>query len=144
VKAQWPEGRRYQRLGPNLFLVGGLQARGAPGMTATAQPLPSPDVSPPQHAEQLLAAAPQNGSSANGAAAVTDVGIIILSEGDPRGAVAVLEEALTLRRQLGDRARESDVIGNLGMALLHLQQPLRARELFEHELTSARSTGDRL
>jgi tetratricopeptide (TPR) repeat protein len=144
IQARWPEGRRYQRLGPNLFLVSGLQSRATPLGTAAAPALPSPEVSPRQNAEQILAAARQAGDRPKEAAALTDLGVILLSEGDCRGAITALEQALALTRQLGDRAKESDVVGNLGMALLHIQQPSRAREHFEHALAYARSTGDRL
>jgi tetratricopeptide (TPR) repeat protein len=144
IKAQWPEGRRYRRLGPSLFLVGGVPTQKAPAAAATASSLPSPDLSPRQHAEQILAAARQSGDRAKEALALTDLGVIVLSEGDPRAAIPLFEQALALTRQLGDRAQESDVIGNLGMALLHVRQPVRAREFFEYELAQARSTGDRL
>ncbi|HZW34403.1 MAG TPA: tetratricopeptide repeat protein [Isosphaeraceae bacterium] len=144
IQARWPEGGRHQRLGPNLYLVGGLQTQATSPAAAAAPPVPSPEVSPRKNAEDILAAARQAGDRPNEASALTDLGIILLSEGDPRGSITVLEQALTLTRQLGDRARENDVLGNLGLALLHIQQPSRARELFEHVLAYARSTGDRL
>jgi tetratricopeptide (TPR) repeat protein len=143
LRARWPEGRRFRKLGPNLFLVDGLSAPKAGGESAPDPPLPAPDISPRRHAEELLAAARRGGDRTREAAAMTDLGIILLSEGDPRGAIAVFEQALALNQQLGDRAWESDILGNLGLALLHIQQPLRARQHFEHELAYARSTGDR-
>jgi tetratricopeptide (TPR) repeat protein len=143
VRSRWPEARRLRRLGPRLFLVDGVMVRAASGNGAgPAVDLPAPDASPRQHAEVVLAAARQGGDRSREVTALTDLGVIILTEGDPRGAIVRLEEALTLVRQLGDPARESDIIGNLGMALLYVQQPVRARQLFEHELAHARSTGD--
>src|SRR5262249_25872053 len=141
VKLQWAQGRRYQRLGPNLFLVGGLPGQRTQS-SAAGQPLPSTEGCPRQHAEHLLTAPRHSGDRAKEAAALTDMGIIVLSEGDARGAITWLEQALALTRELGDTAKESDVIGNLGMAALTVQQPLRAREMFEHSLAHARSTGD--
>ncbi len=84
----------------------------------------------------------QGGDRSEEVSALTDLGIIILSEGDARGAIVRLEEALALVRQVGDADRESDIMGNLGMALLYVQQPVRGRQLFEYELAHARSTGD--
>jgi Tfp pilus assembly protein PilF len=143
VKLRWPESRGHERLGPKLFLVR-LPAQPKPEEPAIEPTLPAPDVTPRQHAEELVAAARDSGDRAREAAALTDLGIIVLSEGDPRGAITLLDQALALARQLGDRVKEHDILGNLGMAILHVNQPLRARELFERELSEARSTGDRL
>jgi tetratricopeptide (TPR) repeat protein len=143
VRSRWPEARRHRRLGPRLFLVDGVATRSASKNGAAPAPaLPPQDESPRQQAEQALAAARQGGDRAREVTALTDLGIIILSEGKPQDAIGKFEEALHLARQLGDAARESDIMGNLGMALLHVQQPARARPLFEHELAHARATGD--
>ena len=147
VRSRWPEARRHRRLGPRLFLVDGVAARagavnGAAAVSAPAPESPTQDETPRQQAEQVLAAARQGGDRAREVTALTDLGIVILSEGNARGAIAVFEEALTLARQLGDVDRESDIMGNLGMALLYVQQPVRARQLFEHDLAHARATGD--
>ena len=90
----------------------------------------------------MLAAARQGSDRVQEVSALTDLGIVILSEGKARDSIAVFEEALTLARQLGDVDRESDIMGNLGMASLYVQQPARARQLFEHDLAHARATGD--
>ena len=143
VRERWPEARRHQRLGPRLFLAEGVSARAAPanGTTAPAA-MPPGDASPRQQAEEVLAAARRGGDRTKEATALTDLGILILSEGKPRDAIGVLEQALVLARQLGDAARESDILGNLGMALLHVQQPAQARQIFEQEMGRARSAGD--
>jgi tetratricopeptide (TPR) repeat protein len=143
VRSRWPQARRYERLGPRLFLVEGLGTRTAadPG-PAPSGAWPPQDVSPRQHAEEVLADARRSGDRTKEVTAQTDLGIIILSEGKPGDAIGVFEQALNLARQLGDAARESDIIGNLGMALLQVRQPARARQLFEQEMNHARSTGD--
>jgi tetratricopeptide (TPR) repeat protein len=142
IKSRWPDAQRCRRLGPNLLLVGGVGAKAAPDAVAPPVPLPPADISPRLQAEQLVAAARQSGDPGKEVSAVTDLAIIILSEGDPRGAIVMFEQALALVRPLGDPAKESDIMGNLGMALLYTQQPGRARQLFEHGLAHARSTGD--
>jgi tetratricopeptide (TPR) repeat protein len=144
IQSRWPEARRHQRLGPRLFLVGGLGTKNAPTAPVPPPPQPPADASPRQFAEQLLAAARNNGDRAKEVTALTDLAVIILSEGDHRAAITLFEQALPLARQLGDAAKESDIMGNLGMALLYVQQPGRARQLFEHTLAHARSTADPL
>ncbi|MHB1559727.1 MAG: tetratricopeptide repeat protein, partial [Isosphaeraceae bacterium] len=141
LRTRWPETRRCQRLGPRLFLVEGVGAKAS--STTVAAPPPEPDdASPRKQAEEALATARSKGDRMAEAAALTDLGIILLNEGDPRGAVGLLEPALALAREFGDVEREADVMGNLGMAMLHLQQPDRARQLFEQELAHGRSRGD--
>jgi hypothetical protein len=143
VRTRWPEARQLRRLGPRLFLIQGVGGRAASGNGATAPAdLPPQDVSPKQMAEERLASARRGGVRTLEVTALTDLGIIVLSEGNPRAAIGLFEEALPLARQLGDPARESDILGNLGMALLYVQQPARARQLFEHDLAQARSSGD--
>jgi tetratricopeptide (TPR) repeat protein len=143
VRSRWPQARRHRRLGPRLFLVDGVAARGAPGNgPAPEATLPPQDVTPRQQAEAVLAAARQGGDRAREVTALTDLGIVVLSEGRARDSIGLFEEALALARQLGDAARESDIMGNLGMAALHVQQPAQARQLFEHELAHAHAKGD--
>jgi tetratricopeptide (TPR) repeat protein len=143
VRSRWPEARQHRRLGPRLFLVEGVSARGGAGNgPASAAGTPTPEGSPRQQAEEVLAAARKSGDRAREVTALTDLGIAILSEGKPRDAIGVFEQALALAGPLGDAARESDIRGNLGLALLHVQQPARARPLFEQDMAHARTTGD--
>jgi tetratricopeptide (TPR) repeat protein len=143
VRTRWPEAREVRRLGPRLFLVGGVGARAAAGNGAPGPAGLSPeDGCPRKTAEGFLEAARRDGDRAREVTALTDLAIIHLSEGDPRSAIGLFEQGLALARQLGDSARENDILGNLGMALLHVQQPARARPLFEHELAQARAAGD--
>jgi tetratricopeptide (TPR) repeat protein len=140
IQSRWPEARRYRRLGPRFFLVGGLGAK--PAAAAAPLPLPAGDGNPRPLAEQLLTGARQDGDRVKEVMALTDLGIISLNEGDYRRAITLFDQVLPLARQLGDAAKESDIMGNLGMALLYVQQPGRARQLFDHTLAHARSTGD--
>jgi tetratricopeptide (TPR) repeat protein len=146
IKSRWPEARRCQRLGPSLLLVGlPAQPKSAAAVAATAPPpAPPSDASPRRQAEEALVAARQAGDRRQEVSVMTDLAIIILTEGDPRGAIALFEQALHLSRPLGDPARECDIMGNLGLALLHARQPARARPMFERGLAYARSTGDPL
>src|SRR5579883_1701523 len=73
IQARWPEGGRHQRLGPNLYLVGGLQTQATSPAAAAAPPVPSPEVSPRKNAEDILAAARQAGDRPNEASALTDL-----------------------------------------------------------------------
>jgi tetratricopeptide (TPR) repeat protein len=139
IKARWPRSKRIQQIADNLFLISGIERPG-PGREAEQTQLPG---QPREQAEQLLAAARKTGNRGGEIAALTDLGIILTTEGDAPQAVARLEEALAIARQLGDRSKECDVLGNLGMALLVTGQPGRALELFQQELTFARDAKDR-
>jgi tetratricopeptide (TPR) repeat protein len=91
-----------------------------------------------------LAAARERGDTRAETAALTDLGIMSLSEGDAKGGLARLEEALTLARRLGDRTAAADILGHIGLAHLQLDQPQRARQLFERDLAQAQQAGDRV
>ncbi len=75
-----------------------------------------PQGCPRQSAEQSLAAARNEGDRRREALALDDLGLMHLYEGDAPQAVALLEDASALARQLGDPAWEADVLDNLGMA----------------------------
>jgi tetratricopeptide (TPR) repeat protein len=139
VRSLWPEGKGFQQLGKNLFLVSGIELPAAGG---GAEPAP-PEGCPRAAAEQLLAAARGSGDRRREATALTDLGIIHRQEGDAKRAAALLEEALPITRELGDRSGERDVLGQLGMATLVLGQARRALELLEQALLYARAEGDR-
>jgi tetratricopeptide (TPR) repeat protein len=143
IKERWPDAGRVQKLGQNLFVVGGLASQEVINPTGQASKPTGIAESPRAHAEAILAAARQAGSREKEATALTDLGAILLNDGDPQGAITSLEQALAIARQIGDMARESDVLGNLGMAMLTVRQPQRARELFTQELAHARATNDR-
>ncbi len=139
IQSRWPESKRYQKIGKNLYLVFGVEG---PGTRDEAVPLP-PQGCPNEVAEGLLAAARQSGDRRKEVSALTDLGVILLHAGSAQRAVAVLQEALALARQLGDRSGEGDVLGNLGLAALAVGQPQHALELFDQELGYARAAGDR-
>jgi tetratricopeptide (TPR) repeat protein len=146
LKARWPESNRFQKLGQNLFLVSGIEAKTEKTTEAPptpSAPLPAPS-RPREQAERLLAAARQSGDPGKQATALADLGVATLNEGNASRALGFLEEALALTRPLGDRARESDVLGNLGVAALAVNQLERARAIFEQELNHARATQNHL
>jgi tetratricopeptide (TPR) repeat protein len=145
IKHAWPQGTRFQRLGENLYLVGGVpteadRAKAAGKAAESQQPLS--EGTPREDAERSLALARQAGDRHGEAIALTDLGVIGLNEGDPQRAINFLEQALALSRQLEDKDRECDILSNLGMALLTARQPARAWELFQHHLAYARAKGD--
>jgi tetratricopeptide (TPR) repeat protein len=140
LKARWPESKRVQQLGQNLFLVAGIVPQVARQEAGPSQPQGNPR----DQAEQSLAAARKAGDRQGEAAALTDLGILAnMRDGNPQRGVTLLEEAMAIARQLGDRSRESDVLGNLGLATLATGQAARALEQFSQELSSARAAGDR-
>jgi len=140
VKSRWPQGNRFQKLGRNLFLVSGVEMK-VDKVDVSREP--PPPGCPRAHAEQLVAAARQAGDRGKEASALTDLGVVQLSEGDAQGAIANLQSALELCRTLGDRDKGSDAVGNLGMAALAVGQPAQARDMFEQQLAYVRSIGDR-
>jgi tetratricopeptide (TPR) repeat protein len=139
VKSRWPQLKGCRKLARNLCLVSGVETKVD---KVNVTPEPPPPGCPRAHAEQLVADARRAGDQAREAAALADLGVVLLSEGDPRGAIANLRAALELARALGDPAKGSDIIGNLGMAALAVGQPAQARDMFEQELAYARSIGD--
>jgi tetratricopeptide (TPR) repeat protein len=143
IQSRWPKAGRIQKLGQNLFLVAGLESQADGRATAQAQTPSSSGDCPRAHAEALLETARRTGAREKEATALTDLGMIQLTEGDAQGAIASLEKALAITREIGDTARESDVLGNLGMAMMAVRQPERARVLFEQDLAHARATNNR-
>jgi tetratricopeptide (TPR) repeat protein len=139
IKSRWPRSQRIENLGRNLFVVTGISQQGARN---EAEPI-QPEGNPREEAGQMLAAARSSGDRRREVSALTDLGIIVLKEGDAQGAFARLEEALVIVRELGDRSGEADVLGNLGLASVVLGQGGPAQKFFEKELRHAREAGDR-
>ncbi len=137
VRQQWPACQQLRRLAPNLFLVMGVDGAGA---DQPALPLP-PEITACALANRLLAQARQRSDTAELAAALTDMAIVIRKKGDAAKAVTLLEEALTLIRQLGNLAREMDVLGNLGLAQLKLGNAAAALQAFLAQDAAARQLG---
>jgi len=133
-----PQGKRFQKIGPNLYLVSGV---------VPAKPAEEPVVQvlgpPREQGEQLLAAARQAGDRLREASTLVDLSVIYLHEKETQRAIAALEEALAIARQLGDRSRESDALGNLALTLQADGQQQRALELLDQGLACARAAGDR-
>src|SRR4030095_11611499 len=151
LRARWPSATRAQRLGSNLFLIGGVVAAGvAPASTPPQKLYPGPVVAPAapganprEQAENLLAVIRQAGDRKREAAVLADLGVACLRSGDAKNAAPHLEAALALARELGDRALISDALGALGLATITLGQPARGVELIEQGLMAARSSDDR-
>jgi tetratricopeptide (TPR) repeat protein len=145
ARGRWPDLTRFERINDQVFLVAGVttgkangQARQAPAGVTGSEELGCPVA----QAEQLLEAARKEGDRQREAAALTDLGIVVMNEGDLKKAVTHLDNALGLARQLGDRAREIDALNHLGYALLAMGQAPTARQALEHALSLIRQTGD--
>lgn len=124
IKARWPQSTRVRQLGPGLFLGSGVHESGGLDASANAgEDEPAMPGCPRVQGERLLAAARARGDSRAEAVALTDLGIMSLSEGDSQGGTARLEKAFALARQCGDRVAAADILGHLGLALLHQGQP---------------------
>lgn len=140
LKTKWPQAQRVQAIGPRLYLLWGVAGAG----TDRPQESASAEVPLGRQAEERLAAARQQGDRAQVAAALADVGLWELDQGQLAEAQRHLEEALTLARALGDRAREGDVLGILGLVVFRAGRPDAARGHLEHAVLLARAVGDRL
>lgn len=138
LKARWPQCRRIQRLGQNLFLVGGVAEASSTTDLGPAQP---PKAC--KHAQDLLAAARKAGDRAAEASALIDLGAVTYHGGNAVAALPMLHQALTLARQLGDRAREVDALINLGQAQKSAGQPEPAGQSLDQALSLALEASDR-
>jgi tetratricopeptide (TPR) repeat protein len=98
---------------------------------------------PRARGQQLLAAARESGDRRAEAAALTDLAVMAMNDGDHRRALDQLKEALDITRALGDRVAEADVVANFGLLSLRGSDPRLSRHLFEQELGFAREYGDR-
>jgi tetratricopeptide (TPR) repeat protein len=149
VRARWPDCRRAEPLGNNLFLVGGVDMNPQAGPpNAPAAPTAEPDPvtiqrEPREAALMLLTAARQSGDRRKEVAALTDLGILYTRAHDGRQAVAHLDPAWALARQLGDAGLENDVVGNLGLALMLDRQPQRGLAVLMDGLQRVRTAQDR-
>jgi hypothetical protein len=147
ARTRWPGLTRLQNLGERLFLVAGVggslapaprQVQKAPAGISGAEELGCPIAL----AEQLLEAARKSGDRSREVAALADLGIVTMNEGDLNRAIKHLDQALGLARELGDRAREVDILHNLGYVLLAMGQPAAARQVLEQSLHLVRQLGD--
>jgi tetratricopeptide (TPR) repeat protein len=141
VQARWPQSQRVQGIGNNLFLVTGVAVS---SLTPQAEEESKPSLDCPyRETEELLTAARARGDRPGEVTALTDLGIILIRQGDARRALGQLQEALTLARQLGDPNREGDVLSYLGLAARHAGQLQVALSYLEQALDFARQAGDR-
>jgi tetratricopeptide (TPR) repeat protein len=75
--------------------------------------------------------------------ALSRMGNVFLTLGEPRRAIALQEQALAIVRDLGNRRGEAGVLSNLGLVYTALNEPRRAIELHNRQLALAREIGDR-
>lgn len=146
ARCRWPGLTRFLLVGEGLFLIEGVQASavGAPAHSAdTGDATPEDLGCPVALAEQLLEKARRERDRAREAAALTDLGIVMMNEGKLPKAVEYLNNALKLAHELGDQSRELDALNNIGYALLAMGQPQTARQTLENGLSLAVKQGDR-
>jgi tetratricopeptide (TPR) repeat protein len=137
LKSRWPQSKRLDRIGNNLFLVSGVEL-----------PRPSSDeehgiACPRTAAEYAVAQARLTGDQVKILTALADLGAVHVNEGSAEKAIAVLGEALQIAVQLGDKSRQADILGNMGYVTLLAKETRKALELFERSLVIAREAGDR-
>ena len=84
----------------------------------------------------------RSGDRPKEAAALIDLGIMVMNEGDLKKSLAYLEQAVELSRQMADKAREIDALQNLGYTLLSMGQGAAARGVLETALVLVRQVGD--
>jgi tetratricopeptide (TPR) repeat protein len=149
ARTRWPGLSRFERLGDALFLVAGAVG----GAGAAAQPArPRGGVAgvadteelgcPIALAEQILEATRKTGDRTKEIAALTDLGIVVMNEGDLNRAAGLLDKAVALARELGNVAREVDAVSNLAYAWLAMGQAHGARQALEYALSQARKIND--
>jgi tetratricopeptide (TPR) repeat protein len=139
IRARWPTAEPLREIADGLFLVSGVVPdRADPGKDVT-ELLECPRA----RGAQLLASARESGDRRAEAAALTDLAVMSMNEGDSRRALDRLKEALQITRDVGDRKGETDVTGNFGLLSLTIGNPGLASQLFERELEAARACGDR-
>jgi tetratricopeptide (TPR) repeat protein len=137
LQSRWPGLKRAQQLGAKLFLVVGVHPPGVDDGVAKTVGCPR------QFAEQLLASVRSAGDPRQEIAALTDLGLMDLSEGRTAQSVTRLEEALALAEKLGDRPLEGDVLVNLGRATLYTGNMNRTLDILNRGIDYARESGDR-
>jgi tetratricopeptide (TPR) repeat protein len=139
IRARWPSAEPLREIATGLFLVSGVTPdRAEPGKDVT-ELLECPRA----RGAQLLASARESGDRRAEAAALTDLAVMSMNEGDSQRALDRLKEALQITRDVGDRKGETDVTGNFGLLSMTIGNPALASQLFERELEAARACGDR-
>jgi tetratricopeptide (TPR) repeat protein len=72
-----------------------------------------------------------------------NLGIAYRALGEPRRAIELYEQYLTIAQEIGDRRGEGNALGNLGVAYAAVGEPRHAIEFFKRWLSIARESGDR-
>jgi tetratricopeptide (TPR) repeat protein len=140
IRARIPKAQSVRRIGESLFVV-----FGAPVKRDSPDTIATPAVSPRDDAERNLAAARQSGDRRREAIALCDLGAVLGTEGDARGSLEHLQQALDIIQEAGDSATEIDVLTNLGLARMRAgQTPENVFAAFNRARTLAEQSGDRL
>lgn len=138
IRQRWPQCAAVRPIADNLFLVEGVDPRSAEPERSSAPA----EGSPLTRAEKALAEARDLKDRHAEIVALLDLGILTGQEGDPKRAVALLDEALALAKRLNDPRLIGDVTSQLGLAALHAGEPWRALELLEEARGIADEGGD--
>ena len=154
IKERWPAAKDHRRLGSNLFLVSGISPHQTPFQANKARSEEKRQDSGEDYlaelkndlvkqAELALAVARERGDSAAEALALTDMGAVLVTHGQPDLAAEHLEKALALFRQRGDEVGEYDVLTNLVRPYLSLGKAQEAGMFLQQIYSRARRIGDR-
>jgi tetratricopeptide (TPR) repeat protein len=138
LKLRFGEKSRFRRLGDQIYLVDGAEARPTPHADQR-----DVEFSPQREAEIQFEAARRDKDCSRQARALADLGAIALGDGDRSGAIDLLRRAIDIARRFGNRAVECDARVNLARALSASGQNDKALELLQQELASTRRAGDR-
>lgn len=140
IKARWPGDREIRSLGPNLYLVSGLEPEQPPHEATFAEkPFQESELA---ITERALSTAIQSGDRRRIIIALSDLGLVLLYTGDTQRSAKVLSEALLEADRIGDLALHADVANNLAHTELYLGQPKAALDRLDPIVKYARSTGD--
>lgn len=142
--ARWGETSQIRSLGPNLFLVSGVEPAGRVVAPAT---LTGPDANASetsrQVAERALTAAKEGGDPLRLSVALADLGLALLQAEERKEARVLMERAVAEACRSGDGGQEIDASIDLGLALLASGHPSRAEEVLGQALAGAHEAGRR-
>ncbi|SIN68742.1 hypothetical protein SAMN05444166_0119 [Singulisphaera sp. GP187] len=140
ITARWPEARGIRSLGPDLYLVSGMEPDRSP-REATFAEEPSQE-SELAITERALSAAIRSGDHRRIIMASSDLGLVLLHIGDTQRSMKTLSEALLEADRIGDLALHADVASNLAHTELYLGRPKAALDRLGPIVEYARSIGD--
>lgn len=156
IREHWPGLEACRRLGSNLFQISGVGEHQTFSEVSKVQheqerlhakeehfsELSRPENDPRIQAEKMLATAQAGSDRAQEAIALTDLGCLLVREGNATEGQRHLAQALELARQCNDTTLEYDALANLGTAELATGKFDEAVNTFEKVLVHARAVGD--